>query len=101
LSRPSVLLSVPTNTPLFVWGQRRHFGERTRGPRRKAGSPFRSNPQQSRRKFLAEGRRWSVRETTLDNAQQEGRGVVAYPGHFRIYPGAVKPQRSMYFSETS
>jgi hypothetical protein len=48
LSRPSVLLSVPTNTPLFVWGQRRHFGERTRGPRRKAGSPFRSNPQQRR-----------------------------------------------------
>ena len=32
LSRPSVLLPVPTNTPLFVWGQRRHFGERTRGP---------------------------------------------------------------------
>jgi hypothetical protein len=29
-------------------GQRRHFGERTRGPRRKAGSPFRSNPQQRR-----------------------------------------------------
>ena len=30
------------------WGQRRHFGERTRGPRRKAGSPFSSNPQQRR-----------------------------------------------------